>query len=58
MPPINIPLAKAENPFDELLRHAIAKHRTGKTRPLREFARAEGISLDEEITDATAQHAP
>jgi hypothetical protein len=41
-------LAKAENPFDALARHAIEEHRAGRTRSLREIAREEGIALDAE----------
>lgn len=39
-------LAKAVNPFDALAAHALAEYRSGQTMSLREFARAEGISLD------------
>jgi bifunctional DNA-binding transcriptional regulator/antitoxin component of YhaV-PrlF toxin-antitoxin module len=41
-------LARAENPFDGLARHAIAEHEAGGTKSLREFAREEGIALDGE----------
>ncbi|MGH2613975.1 MAG: AbrB/MazE/SpoVT family DNA-binding domain-containing protein [Thermomicrobiales bacterium] len=40
--------AKAENPFDVLARHAIAEHRAGRTRDLREIAAEYGVDLDAE----------
>jgi AbrB family looped-hinge helix DNA binding protein len=40
--------ARAENPFDLLAEHAIAEHRAGRTRGLRDIAKAEGIDLDVE----------
>jgi bifunctional DNA-binding transcriptional regulator/antitoxin component of YhaV-PrlF toxin-antitoxin module len=40
--------ARAENPFDVLAEHAIAEHRAGRTRGLRDIAKAEGIDLDVE----------
>jgi AbrB family looped-hinge helix DNA binding protein len=41
-------LAKAENPFDGLARHAIEEYQAGRTKNLREFARENNISLDAE----------
>ncbi len=38
--------AKAENPFDALAEQALQEHRAGRTRNLREFARAENIPVD------------
>ena len=38
--------AKAENPFDRLAEHALAEHRAGRTRTLREFAAENDIALD------------
>jgi AbrB family looped-hinge helix DNA binding protein len=39
-------LAKAENPFDLLVEHALAEHKAGRTRNLREFAAENNIALD------------
>ncbi|HOS91763.1 MAG TPA: AbrB/MazE/SpoVT family DNA-binding domain-containing protein [Armatimonadota bacterium] len=39
-------MAKAESPFDALAAAAIAEHRAGKTRSLREYAKSRGIDLD------------
>lgn len=41
-------LAKAENPFDALARHAVDEYETGETMSLRAFARDEGVELDDE----------
>ena len=41
-------LAKAENPFDALDRHALKEHRKGRTRDLREIARDWGVDPDRE----------
>jgi AbrB family looped-hinge helix DNA binding protein len=41
-------LAKAENPFDGLARHAIQERRAGRTRNVREFAREHGIAVNDE----------
>ena len=41
-------LARAENPFDGLARHALAEHDAGQTKSLRELAREQGIALDGE----------
>jgi AbrB family looped-hinge helix DNA binding protein len=41
-------LAKMENPFDALAAEAVAEHKAGRTRPLREFAREHGIAVDGE----------
>jgi AbrB family looped-hinge helix DNA binding protein len=38
--------AKAENPFDILLTHAMEEDRAGRTVSLREFAAANDIALD------------
>ena len=38
--------AKAENPFDVLVQHALEEHRTGRTRSLRAFAAENDIALD------------
>jgi AbrB family looped-hinge helix DNA binding protein len=40
--------AKAENPFDILVDHALEEHRAGRTRSLRDFAAENGIALDAE----------
>jgi AbrB family looped-hinge helix DNA binding protein len=39
-------LAKAENPFDVLIEHALAERKAGRTRNLREFAAENDINLD------------
>jgi AbrB family looped-hinge helix DNA binding protein len=41
-------VAKPENPFDGLARHAIKEYRAGRTITLEEWAEREGVSLDEE----------
>ncbi len=41
-------LAKAENPFDALARHAIKEYREGRTQGLRELAEEWGVDLDRE----------
>jgi hypothetical protein len=41
-------LARAENPFDGLARHALAEHEAGRTQSLRGFPREQGITLDGE----------
>jgi AbrB family looped-hinge helix DNA binding protein len=41
-------LAKAINPLDALADHAEDEFRAGRTRSLRDFAKAEGIDLDGE----------
>jgi AbrB family looped-hinge helix DNA binding protein len=40
--------AKAENPFDILAEHARAKYRAGRTKSLRDFAKENEITLDDE----------
>lgn len=40
--------AKAENPFEILAEHALAEHRAGRTKSLRDFASENTISLDDE----------
>ena len=40
--------SKAENPFDLLAEHALEEYREGKTISLDEWAKREGISLEEE----------
>ena len=39
-------IAKAESPFDALAEEALAEHRAGGTRPLREYAGARGLRVD------------
>lgn len=39
-------LARAENPFDGLARHAIKEYYAGRTKDIREFAREMGFDLD------------
>ena len=41
-------VAKPENPFDGLTRHAIKEHRAGRTRSLEDFAQEHHIPLDDE----------
>jgi AbrB family looped-hinge helix DNA binding protein len=38
--------AKAENPFDVLIEHALTEREAGRTRSLREFAAENDIALD------------
>ncbi len=38
--------AKAEDPFDVLVEHALEERRAGKTRSLRDFAAENNIALD------------
>ena len=38
--------AKAENPFDVLVEHALEEYRAGRTQNLRDFAAENGIALD------------
>jgi AbrB family looped-hinge helix DNA binding protein len=40
--------AKAENPFDTLVQHALDERRAGRTRRLRDFAVENKIALDAE----------
>lgn len=40
--------ARAENPFEFLAEHALAEHRAGRTKSLRDFAAENNISLDDE----------
>ncbi len=39
-------LAKAENPFDALARHAIKEYREGRTKGLRELAKEWSVDLE------------
>ena len=41
-----IRLAKAKNPFDALVDHAIEEYRAGKTRSLHDYAASNGIDPD------------
>ena len=41
-------LAKAENPFDGLARHAIAEDDAGRTRDIRDIAKEWGVDLEGE----------
>jgi len=41
-------LAKAENPFDALIEHALQEYRAGRTRSLGDLARENNIDLDAE----------
>jgi AbrB family looped-hinge helix DNA binding protein len=43
-----IHLAKAQNPFDALVEHAIEEYRQGRTTSIEDFARERGIDLDDE----------
>lgn len=39
-------LAKTENPFDGLARHAMKEHEAGKTRDIRDIAKEWGVDLE------------
>lgn len=39
-------LAKTENPFDGLARHAMKEHEAGRTRDIRDIAKEWGVDLE------------
>lgn len=41
-------LAKTENPFDALARHAMKEHEAGRTRDIRDIAKEWGVDLEGE----------
>lgn len=41
-------VAKAENPFDGLARHAIREYRAGQTKSLRQYVKEQGVEINKD----------